>query len=52
MKKYAVELGENLGQLLVQVADKRGFTLTALVRFILWHYLDSEEKKKEGIARE
>jgi len=48
MKKYAVELGEELGQILTEVASKRDFPLTALVRFILWQHLDSRKNKQKS----
>ena len=48
MKKYAVELGDELGQVLTKLADKRGFTLSALVRSILWQYLDQNKSKKRA----
>lgn len=47
MQKYAVVLGDDLGKRIADKAQARGFSLTVLVRFILWEYLDKQGKPKE-----
>lgn len=52
MKKYAVELGDELGKGLGKIAVARGLNLTGLVRHVMWNYLDaaveeSKTKKKK-----
>ena len=48
MQKYAVELGDELGQPLTTIAKRRGFNLTTLTRFLLWQYLDSSKGKEQA----
>jgi len=47
MQKYAVELGQDLGIPLTIIANKRGFNLTTLIRFLLWQYLDSTKGREQ-----
>ena len=47
MQKYAVELGQDLGIPLSIIANKRGYNLTTITRFLLWQYLDSTKGKEQ-----
>jgi len=54
MKPYAVELGEELGEKLRMVAEKRHLTLTGLARQVMWSYFEriqADEDTARSIAK-